>query len=219
MKYGLTIQAIALVAAALVVTGCNRAYFNAMEQIGWHKRDLLVARVQGARDSQEDAKEQFQTALERFAEVVQFDGGDLETKYNKLNRELERSETKANNVHERIQSVETVAKALFREWEAELKQYDNAELRRQSEVKMDQTYEHYRDLISAMKRAEDRIEPVLKPLRDQVLYLKHNLNAKAIASLQGELASVEADVVHLIKEMEASIAEADAFIQVMNRAD
>lgn len=219
MKYGLTIQAIALVAAALVVTGCNRAYFNAMEQIGWHKRDLLVARVQGARDSQEDAKEQFQTALERFAEVVQFDGGDLETKYNKLNRELERSETKANNVHERIQSVETVAKALFREWEAELKQYDNAELRRQSEAKMDQTYEHYRDLISAMKRAEDRIEPVLKPLRDQVLYLKHNLNAKAIASLQGELASVEADVVHLIKEMEASIAEADAFIQVMNRAD
>lgn len=211
---------IASLAGVVLVTGaCNRAYFNAMEQIGWHKRDLLVARVQGARDSQEEAKEQFQTALERFAEVVHFDGGELEDKYNKLNRELERSEAKAADVHERVDSVEDVGKALFREWENELDQYDNADLRRQSEAKMEQTYEHYRQLITAMKRAEDRIEPVLKPLRDQVLFLKHNLNAKAIASLQGELASVEADVAHLIKEMEASIAEADSFIQAMNRAE
>ena len=93
------------------------------------------------------------------------------------------------------------------------------ELRRSSEEKMDKTYDHYRQLLTAMKRAEDRIEPVLEPLRDQVLYLKHNLNAKAIAALQGELESVEADVAHLIQEMEASIAEADAFIQVMNQAE
>lgn len=208
-----------LIAAILLAPACNRAYFNAMEQIGYHKRDLLVSRVQGARDSQEEAKEQFQTALERFAEVIHFDGGELEDKYNKLNDELQRCEGKANTVHERVDAVENVGKALFREWESELDQYTNDDLRRQSEAKMDQTYEHYRRLVTAMRRAEDRIEPVLKPLRDQVLYLKHNLNAKAIASIQGELESVEADVAHLIKEMEASIAEADAFIQTMNQTE
>ena len=46
-----------------------------------------------------------------------------------------------------------------------------------------------------------------------MLFLKHNLNAQAIASLQSELVSVEADVASLIKEMETSIAEADVFIQ------
>ncbi|MHC4122247.1 MAG: DUF2959 family protein [Planctomycetota bacterium] len=70
-------------------------------------------------------------------------------------------------------------------------------------------------LINAMKRAETKIEPVLSAFRDQVLFLKHNLNAQAIASLHDELASVEADIASLIKEMEASIAEANAFIEAM----
>ena len=66
--------------------------------------------------------------------------------------------------------------------------------------------------MTAMHRAEAKIEPVLTPLRDQVLFLKHNLNAQAIASLQSELGRVEGDVSALIREMEAAIREADAFI-------
>jgi hypothetical protein len=66
-----------------------------------------------------------------------------------------------------------------------------------------------------MKRAESKIAPVLSAFRDQVLFLKHNLNAQAVASLREELVSVEADIASLIKEMEASIAEADAFIGAM----
>lgn len=64
-----------------------------------------------------------------------------------------------------------------------------------------------------MRRTETRIDPVLRPFRDQVLFLKHNLNAKAIASLRGELVQVESDTDKLIKELEASIAEADKFIK------
>lgn len=66
-----------------------------------------------------------------------------------------------------------------------------------------------------MKRAEQRIEPVLKPLRDQVLYLKHNLNARALAAIKGELVKVDAQVNQLVKDMNRSIAEADKFIQSM----
>ena len=68
-----------------------------------------------------------------------------------------------------------------------------------------------------MKRAERKIDPVLSAFQDQVLYLKHNLNAQAIASLQSELASIEIDVARLIKEMEASIKEADSFIRTMEK--
>ena len=59
------------------------------------------------------------------------------------------------------------------------------------------------------------MDPVLGTFRDYVLYLKHNLNAQAIASLQGELSGVEADVSTLIEEMEASIDEARAFVASM----
>ena len=57
--------------------------------------------------------------------------------------------------------------------------------------------------------------PPATPPADRVLYLKHNLNARSIAALDGETVSLEADVARLIEEMEASIAAADAFIQTM----
>jgi hypothetical protein len=210
-----TLQVTTIIGCVFVITGCQSIYYKTMETFGYHKRDLLVSNVQDARDAQQDAKEQFQSALEKFSEVVEFSGGELEEKYKQLNTELEESESKAKTVRKRIGSVEDVAEALFNEWESELEQYTNDKLRRSSEQKLGQTRQRYAQLIGAMKRAESKIEPVLSAFRDQVLFLKHNLNAQAIASLQSELVSVETDIASLIKEMEASIAEADAFIEAI----
>jgi len=196
----------------VILAGCSSAYYGAMEKIGIHKRDILVDRVAEARDSQVETKQQFASALEQFRSVLAFDGGDLEKKYHELNDVLEESEEQADDVRERVAAVENVAEALFDEWEGELDQYSSANLRRSSEKKLKQTRTHYYKLIGAMKKAESKIDPVLNPLRDQVLYLKHNLNARAIASLQSELGNIETDVSRLIRDMEISIAEADKFI-------
>jgi phenylalanyl-tRNA synthetase alpha subunit len=184
-----------------------------MEKFGYHKRDILADRVVEAKETQEEAKEQFKSALERFSAVVNFRGGELEDKYNQLNDEYETSEEKAKDVSKRIESVENVAEDLFEEWNSELDQYTNSRLRRSSEMQLKLTKKKYAQLIGAMKRAEKKIAPVLSAFRDQVLFLKHNLNAQAVASLQGELISIESDVASLIREMEASINEADSFIQ------
>ncbi len=198
-----------------LLTGCSTAYYKTMESIGIHKRDILVDRVEEARDAQQESKEQFQSALEHFTAVLNFDGGELEDKYDQLNREYERSAEYAKEVSERIESVENVATALFKEWQAELNEYQSDKLRKSSEQKLRQTKKQYQKLINAMKKAESKITPVLTALHDQVLFLKHNLNAKAIASLHTELGSIRNDVSRLIKEMEASIREADIFINKM----
>jgi hypothetical protein len=67
-----------------------------------------------------------------------------------------------------------------------------------------------------MDDATASMDPVLTVFNDRVLYLKHNLNARAIAALNTETASLEGDVARLIAEMEQSIAAADAFIAEMN---
>lgn len=201
----------------LLLTGCQTAYFSAMEKIGYHKRDILVSRVEEARTSQQEAKEQFQTALQKFTELTGFKGGSLEDKYQKLNSEYENSKTRAEAVRNRIAAVEDVAEALFAEWKNEIGQYSNAGLRQSSERKFDETRQHYSRLIAAMKKAESKIPPVLTAFNDQVLYLKHNLNAQAIAALRDELATVETDIGALIRDMESSIREADSFLNAMAR--
>lgn len=205
-----------IVVSFLAVAGCQSTYYKTMEAFGYHKRDLLVTRVQEARTAQEDAKEQFQSALEKFSAVVEFPVGKLQETYKQLKSELDKSESRAKAVRNRIADVEKVATALFKEWESELDQYSSEDLRRSSEEKLKQTRQRYTQLIGAMKRAESKITPVLTAFRDQVLFLKHNLNAQAIASLRDELVSVEADVASLIQEMESSIAEADVFIREMS---
>ena len=195
--------------------GCQKAYYSTMEKFGVHKRDIMVDRVEEARDSQQEAKEQFRSALEQFSTVLNFKGGRLEDKYKTLQAEYDKSKAKAEEVKERIDAVEDVSEALFDEWEDELDQYSNKSLRRDSEKKLDRTRRQYEQLIKAMRSAEAKIAPVLKAFHDQVLYLKHNLNAQAIASLQSELVAVESDIAVLIKEMEKSIGEADSFIKTM----
>lgn len=196
----------------LALCGCSGAYYGAMEKIGVHKRDILVDRVSAARDSQQQTKTQFSSALEHFKSVINFQGGDLEENYLELKKELARSEDQADEVRDRVAAVEDVADALFAEWEQELDQYSSASLRQASARQLKETQDHYFQLIGAMKKAEAKIDPVLDPLRDQVLFLKHNLNARAIASLQGELSRIEGDVSRLIKDMDQAMQEADQFI-------
>ncbi|WP_456385385.1 DUF2959 domain-containing protein [Desulfolithobacter sp.] len=212
------LRIILICSLVLLVTGCTKVYYNAMEKVGIHKRDILVDRVQAARDSQEETKEQFASALEHFSSVLNFQGGALEEKYFELKAELERIEKQAKEVRHRIDAVEDVAEALFDEWETELDQYASASLRQASEQQLRQTKRQYTRLIRAMKKAESRIDPVLQPLRDQVLFLKHNLNARAIASLQTELTRMETDISRLIQEMEKAMEEADSFIKAMKSA-
>lgn len=206
------IRFLVLTAIIFGLSGCSSAYYGAMEKIGVHKRDIMVDRVKDARDAQKDAKQQFLTAMEQFKNVVNFQGGDLEDKYNKLNGTLEESEAKADAVHKRIRAVEDVSEALFSEWRGEIKQYSSNSLRQSSQRKYDATKRKYTELIRAMKKAEAKLEPALAPLRDQVLFMKHNLNAKAIAGLSDELYTIQLNVDRLVHEIESSIAEADSFI-------
>ena len=209
------IRLILFVAVILGLCGCNTMYYNTMEKLGVHKRDIMVDRVKDARDAQDEAKEQFLTAMEQFKGVVNFQGGDLETEYNRLSGTLEESEAKADEVRNRIIAVEDVSEALFTEWSSEIQQYNSDTLRRSSQKKYDATRKKYNELISAMKKAEARLEPALAPLRDQVLFMKHNLNARAIAGLSEEVVSVQTNVDSLVKDMENAIRQADVFIAAL----
>lgn len=199
------------------LTACSSAYYGTMEQFGIHKRDILVDRVEEARDSQEEASEQFSSALEEFTALTDFDGGDLQATYNRLNAEFEESERRAERVTDRIDAVEDVADDLFDEWEDELSLYSSDVLRDSSEDSLRETRRRYDTLIRAMRRAEERMPPVLDAFRDQVLFLKHNLNARAIASLRSELDTIESDVSVLIRDMQAAIAESERFLEAMRQ--
>lgn len=207
--------AVALIISSITLASCSTVYLNTLEKFGVEKRDVLVSRVKDARSEQADAQETFASALEEFRSLVDVDGGELEKKYDRLSASYDRSKKQAADVRKRISDVELVGNKLFKEWEKELALYDSADLRRRSQQQLDATRGDYTQLIVAMNKAAERMSPVLELYEDQVLFLKHNLNARAISSLDTERLKIEERVNDLIEEMNTAIAEADAFIESM----
>ncbi|WP_417501299.1 DUF2959 domain-containing protein [Marinobacter sp.] len=197
----------------LVLSGCSSMYYSTMEKFGVEKRDILVDRVGDARDSQSDARETFRSSLEQFQSVVDTPDTTLQEKYNVISDAYDDSLKSANKVRDRIEAVEDVSEALFDEWEDELDLYESASLRNTSKRRLDETRKLYSSLITRMHQVEKRMDPVLEAFEDQVLFLKHNLNAQAIGSLEDELGQIRQDVDSLVRDMEASIAESESFIQ------
>jgi len=208
-------QCITLLLAAcclLFFAGCSSTYYSAMEKIGIHKRDIMVDRVEAARDSQADAQEQFKSALEQFDSVVKLKETDLKKAYDRLNSEYEKSADAAEEVSSRIEKVESVADDLFDEWAQELKEYQNKELRRSSQAKLTATQTKYKKMLASMHQAEASMEPVLRIFKDNVLFLKHNLNAQAIGSLHAEFANLKGEINVLVGKMNAAIQSSNSFI-------
>src|SRR5690606_27465218 len=143
-------------------------------------------RVEEAQQSQQDAQQQFKSALEQFSTLIKFDGGDLQRVYEATDSEYQACSKAAEDVSARINSIEAVADALLDEWQDELDQYSNAKLKQDSAKKLTDTKRQYNSLLKTMRRAEQSMQPVLASLKDNTLYLKHNLNAKAIGALKGE---------------------------------
>jgi len=204
-----------LLTLLIAITGCQSAYYSAMEKVGKHKRDILIDRVESATDSQKEAKEEFKNALEQFSVLINFDGGELQEQYEISSDKYDASKVAAEEVTARINAIEHVAEALFDEWHNELEQFTSQSLKRQSQSRYKETQRRYTSLINSMRKAEQRMQPVLNALKDNVLYLKHNLNAQAIGELKTEYKLIKQDVEQLISEMNKSITKSQTFIQTL----
>ncbi len=199
----------------LFMTGCSKIYYAGMEKVGVHKRDIMVSRVKDVQESQEEAQEEFKSALEQFGSLVTIEETNLKKAYDKFSSQYEDAKEAADDLHKDINKLEDVSLALFKEWEEEITQYKNAKLKAQSKKKLRNTKAKYKKMMASMRRSEKKMEPILATFYDNVLTLKHSLNAQAIGALQGEFKSLKNNIAVLMKQMNQSIKESDTFIKEM----
>ncbi|OQY58884.1 MAG: DNA repair protein [Desulfobacteraceae bacterium 4572_88] len=213
MKKFLRRFSLAILSLVAIIYGCQTAYYAAWEKLGKEKRHLLKDHVEDTRVEQEKASEEFKDVLTRIQTLYGFDGGKLEDFYEKLRDDYEACEERAETVHERVRTVEETASDLFEEWEDEIEEITNQKFKSQSRQSLRDAKDRYARLHRAMSKSAKRMHPVLKNLRDYVLYLKHNLNAQAIGALRQEMGDIEAEVESLLQDIRNSIDAAEDFLE------
>ena len=210
---------IPLIVLTLLLTGCKSTYYKTMRTLGKEKRDILVSRIKDAKKDQDQTKKQLQTTMESFQALTGFQGGSLEKSYNRLNSDYESAASQAGKLHDKIQSIDEVSNDLFKEWQGEINVMDNGKLKSQDLVMLRNAKTRQATYMRAMHETEDHIAPVLKNFQDQVLFLKHNLNSRAIGSLKSTSAGLQSDVAGLIQSIDASSQEADKLITSLAASD
>ncbi|HEY1948185.1 MAG TPA: DUF2959 family protein [Bryobacteraceae bacterium] len=208
-----------LLLPSLFISGCNSIYYAAMEKLGREKRDILVKRILTVKKDQQQTGKQLKSTLEVFKEVTGFEGGDLEKTYNRLHDSLDHCQDRAKELHNHVNSVDDVAKRMFSEWKGEINDMRNVTLKRQSQTLLTNAQRQHSGYMRQMRATEAKITPVLQGFNDQVVFLKHNLNARAISSLKKTSADLDLQANDLVREINDSSKEADQYINTLAQAD
>ena len=202
----------ALLLTAVLLGGCASVQYSALEKVGIHKRDILVDRVEDARDAQNETREDLVSAYDELKALIGYDGGELESQYKKLDKAVSRSRNSRDELDDRLESIDKVSADLFEEWEKELELYSSQSLRDDQAQKLSLARSQYGEMRTRMQTARNRVDPVMAILEDNVLFLKHSLNARALDALRDQAGKLEGEVDVLIRDMQRAIDEADAFI-------
>ena len=205
-------------ALTLALAGCKTTYYKAMRTLGKEKRDILVSRIKDAKTDQQATKQQLKTTMESFQQLTGFKGGSLEKSYKRLNSDYEKVEDQARKLHDRVDSIDKVSQDLFKEWQSEINQMDDRKLKSQSSAMLRDARIRQASYLKTMRKTEEQMTPVLRAFHDQVLFLKHNLNARAIGSLMNTSANIQDEVTVLLASIDGSMNEADSLIASLNSA-
>jgi DNA-binding transcriptional regulator YbjK len=198
---------------ALLCTSCSTVYYNFWEFLGQEKRELLQSELENITEDQSDAKDEFADTLSKIRSEYSYKEGKLEKTYDELSTDYNSLNDNAKSLSKRIEKAQEIASDLFSEWKSEAKKITNTKFRKDSLSKRVITMTKFKLTVKAIKNVESKMKKVLVKLNDRVLFLKHNLNAKAIGKVKIELMNIEGDIIALIKQINESNEQANSFIK------
>ncbi len=197
----------------LGMLGCRTgAYYSAMDKVGYERREILADRLQDARASQLEAKEQLGRALSSLRRIDTVPVSGLEDLHADLKHQAGDTKDALNDLRSNIASVDSVARSMFSQWGDDLARINDDTVRRQSAAKMRETQQDYNQLSASLRDTEHRLANVVPALQDQVIVLETSLRAGIRPGKTATLQEVRDQVSSLIEDLQGSIDRTQHFI-------
>lgn len=198
---------------------CTTVYYKSWELLGREKRDLLSSNIESLKGEQEDAKEEFSDVLERMRSEYVGEKQSLAETYSDFKSDYDDIKDEVDDVTSRLNRIDGLAKALFKEWLVEANEFDSREYRRKSLAKRGETMRSFNKYMKSTRALEAGMNQSLKSLQDEVVFLKHNLNSQIVSQFNVKLATLEKDMEKIIGKIEKSIEGTDSYIKEIRRLD
>jgi hypothetical protein len=207
----------ALVLVAALASGCRSSSpFLVFGGTAAPHADMLDC-VRHADRRAREAGEDFARAFQLYQRLTSPQAVELEHLSDDFGESVEDCRDRGRKLSERIQAVHSAAQALFRGWKEELALFSGDALRRKSEAMLHETEARAERVLAALERVQARMRPVLAKLQDYALFFHHNLNARAIATLEDTYKEFDAEFRALQGEIGAARREVADFLAALEQ--
>jgi hypothetical protein len=197
---------------ACLLGGCSTMYYAAMSQLGWERRDILVHRIEVARDSLRATGRALDAAWRTFHAAAAADA-DAAVVPAHLQTAYAHTDASARDAQQHVAAVESAGRALFEAWREDVAGTEDAALRTRDAELYERARARYDSTLAAMRQALAGIPPVLDLLRDQAAFLQRDQGPAARGALRAALAAAVADAGRLQQDIGRAIIEANASVQ------
>lgn len=147
--------------------------------------DDLSERIEEVHVATEVSKERMNAAVEALRSMTSSDfRGDALVAHAELTRSIESSEEQAETLRDHVTEMKDTASELFERWAQDLEGFTNAEMRQSSQKRLEDTRTRYQTIVAAVDPALWSLDAVNRDLRDHALFLGHDFNKSAVASVR-----------------------------------
>jgi len=209
---------VSLLLALPLVAGCASTETSYMI-LGGSKapQKPLVQTVVRAENETLEGRQSFKEAFLLFQRLSSPQAIDLDKMQKDFERAMERCSDCAEALDERIDSVREELDELVDDWSSELGSYSSDTLRAKSETMLKDNQARSQRVLQALERLQGRMQPVLAKLRDYALFFHHNLNPRAIATLEDTYRDFDSECRALEAEFDKAQTEIGTFLEHFTR--
>jgi len=145
------------------------------------KAAMVKERIQSLRQESAQSRNQVTLTLEELSRL-NVAGIELRPQFEKYKAELAKMEVRAKIARERAVTMKEKGHAFFSDWEAQTKEIQNADIRKEAEKRLAKRRKSYGKILSSMEDAREQLVPFLSDLNDVRKLLVSELSASTVAS-------------------------------------
>jgi len=148
--------------------------------------------------------------LAGYNSIIDGSAKNAQSAYKKLAGDLKSTEKMIQGANKSVQALNKEAGKFFADWEKDLGEYSNEDLKQKSMARLEKAKAQYTTLGEKLGEARSVFAPLVQNLNDQILFLGRDLSPEAIDDLKDEAEALNQQVDEVSKKVNELVASADA---------
>ena len=186
--------------AALLFSGCGTTK-------GYKQADKTGVGIAEFRDEIVKGKEAIDATMKSLGDVAATANTDPRKAYNQFSKDVANLDSTADKIRKRAQSMKEQGEAYFKQWETELAQVNNPEIRSLAEQRRAKLQEAFQSIRKYTEPLKAQFDPWMSNLKDLEKYLGNDLTIGGVDAAKPLFTKTTEGGLEVQKSMDALVAE------------